>query len=318
MSAAPRERTPAEAEARIGLLAGLAAYASWGFFPLYFRLVRSAGAFEILAHRVLWSCLTVALMVTVVRKWPGVRTLFTTARSLRTLALAAVLVSINWVVYIWAVNNDHVLEASLGYFINPLVTVLLGVVVLKERLRPLQWAAVGTAAVAVLVIAVGAGTPPWIALALAFSFGSYGLVKKHANAGALESLAVETTVLTPLALGFLVVLTVSGQSTFTSQGTGHLLLLISTGLATSLPLIAFGAAATRLPLTVLGLLQYLTPITQFVIGAVVLHEQLSTARWVGFVLVWVALIGFTLDQLVHRRRGRGGRGTPAGPAGLHR
>lgn len=186
--------------------------------------------------------------------------------------------------------------------------------VLKERLRPLQWAAIGTAAVAVLVIAVGAGTPPWIALALAFSFGSYGLVKKRANAGALESLAVETTVLTPLALGFLVVLTVTGQSTFTSQGAGHLLLLISTGLATSLPLIAFGAAATRLPLTVLGLMQYLTPVVQFVIGAVVLHEHLSVARWVGFVLVWVALAGFTLDQLVHRGRRRSG--TPAADAGL--
>lgn len=315
MSAPKRDRTPAEAEARIGFLAGLAAYASWGFFPLYFRLVRSAGAFEILAHRVLWSCITVALIVTVARKWSGVRRLFGTPRSLRTLSLAAVLVSINWVVYIWAVNNDHVLEASLGYFINPLVTVLLGVLVLGERLRPLQWVAIGIAAIAVLVIAVGAGTPPWIALALAFSFGSYGLVKKRANAGALESLAVETTVLTPLALGFLVVLTVTGQSTFTSQGSGHLLLLISTGLATSLPLIAFGAAATRLPLTVLGLMQYLTPVTQFVIGAVVLHEQLPTARWVGFVLVWIALIGFTLDQVVHRRRRRGG--TPAGAAGLH-
>lgn len=305
MAAVPHDRTPAESEARTGFLAALAAYAAWGFFPLYFRLVSSAGAVEILAHRVLWSFVTVALIITVIRKWGGVRRLLLAARSLRTLSLAAVLVSVNWVVYIWAVNNDRVLEASLGYFINPLVTVLLGVVVLGERLRPLQWAAIAIAACAVVVIAVGAGSPPWIALALAFSFGGYGLVKKRANAGALESLAVETTVLTPLALGYLVVLSVGGQSTFTTQGVGHLLLLVSTGLATSLPLIAFGAAAVRLPLTVLGLMQYLTPVTQFVIGAVLLHEQLTPARWTGFVLVWIALIGFTVDQLVRRGRSRG-------------
>lgn len=309
---------PGDAALRRGLLAGLAAYLMWGVFPLYFRLLASAGAVEILAHRVFWSLVTVALLVTGIRRWSAVRALLRDRRRLGLLSLAAVLVAVNWVVYIWAVNHDRVLESSLGYFINPLVTVLLGVLVLRERLRAPQWVALALAAAAVVVITVDYGHPPWIAVTLALSFGAYGLVKKRADAPALPALVVETAVLTPLAVGYLVVLTALGQSSFTTEGVGHALLLASTGLATSLPLIAFGAAATRLPLVALGLLQYLTPTMQFLIGAVVLHEPLSTTRWIGFALVWLALVAFTVDQLARRATGRMERRRAAGDTGRGR
>jgi chloramphenicol-sensitive protein RarD len=213
-----------------------------------------------------------------------------------------VVVAVNWGTYIYGVNSNHVVETSLGYFINPLVTVLLGVVVLHERLRRVQWLAVGLGLVAVAVIALEYGRPPWISLALAFSFGTYGLAKKSANVGAIEGLTIETLTLAPLALAYLVVLTVVGGSTFGQLGVGSTLLMIGTGVVTAVPLLFFGGAATRVSLTTIGMLQYLAPVIQFVLGLVVFHEPMSTGRWVGFVLVWVALALLTAESLTHHRR----------------
>lgn len=218
------------------------------------------------------------------------------------LVLAAFLITVNWATYIWSVDNGHVVESSLGYFINPLVTVLLGVFVLGERLRRGQWAAMAVAGLAVVVLSVDYGRLPWIALVLACSFGSYGLCKKKAGAPAIESLTFETMVIGPFALGYVVWLTARGQSTFTDHGAGHLLLFLSTGIVTAVPLICFGGAATRISMVTLGLLQYLAPILQFILGIAYFHETMPAGRWAGFGLVWVALALFTADSLRHRRR----------------
>jgi chloramphenicol-sensitive protein RarD len=195
-------------------------------------------------------------------------------------------------------------ETSLGYFINPLVSVLIGVVVLGERLRRLQWAALALAGIAVVALTVEYGRPPWVALVLAFSFGSYGLAKKKANAGAVESLVVETLVVSPLALGYIVFLTATGASTFTSNGPGHVALVVGTGVVTVLPLLAFGGAATRIPLSTLGLMQYVTPTVQFLLGILFFHEPMPAMRWVGFGLIWLALVLFTAESLRYRQRRR--------------
>jgi len=289
-------------DARRGLLLGVAAYSMWGGFPLYFPLLEPAGAVEVLAHRVLWSAVTMGVLVVALGRLAHLRALLRTPRTMLLLTAAALTISVNWGTYIWGVTNDRVVESSLGYFINPLVTVLLGVLVLGEQLRPAQWAAVGVAATAVLVLTVDYGHPPYVALVLALSFAAYGLTKKTANVGAVESLAVETAVVTPLALGYLAVLVATGASGFTQHGPGHTLLLMSSGIVTAVPLIAFGAAATRVPLVTLGLLQYLTPVLQFALGVLWFHEAMPPARWAGFALVWVALAIFTVEANNHRRR----------------
>jgi chloramphenicol-sensitive protein RarD len=225
-----------------------------------------------------------------------------TRRPILLLIAAAVLIGINWGVYIWGVNNEHVVETSLGYFINPLVSVALGVVVLGERLRRTQWSAVVVAAGGVTVLTVEAGRPPWIALVLAFSFGTYGLVKKVVGVGAVEGLVVETAVLAPVALVFLTVVASGGEGNFTSHGAGHALLLTSAGVVTAIPLLAFAGAAARVPLNRLGLLQYMTPTIQFLIGVLLRHEPVSTGRLLGFVIVWLALALFTVDTATNRRR----------------
>src|SRR3954471_2178667 len=272
----------------------------WGLFPIYWPLLEPGGALEVLAHRVVWSLLfVVALMVIGRRRF---RDLPRDARGLRLLCAAAVLIGVNWGVFIWAVNHDQVIEGSLGYFINPLVTVALGVFVLGERLRFVQWAAVGIAAVGVAVLATESGRPPWVALTLAFTFGTYGLVKKVVGVAALEGLTIEAAVLAPVALGYLLWLGASGESTFTSHGADHTLLLISSGAVTAVPLLLFAGAAARVPLSQLGVLFYLNPTMQFLIGVFVRHEPLSPARIAGFALVWVALIAFTVDGLTHHRR----------------
>jgi chloramphenicol-sensitive protein RarD len=276
----------------------------WGFFPLYWPLLKPSGAVEILAHRILWSLIVVAVVVLAMRRWRSLRATLAQRRTRWLLALAAVLITANWGTYIWGVNHDHVVETSLGYFINPLVSVLLGVLVLGERMRRLQWVAIGIAAAAVVALTVEYGRPPWVALVLAFSFGSYGLVKKKANAGALESLVVETMVVAPVALAYVVLLTATDESTFGSEGLGHALLVVGTGLITVLPLLCFGGAATRVPLSTLGLMQYLTPTVQFVLGLVVFHEPMPAMRWVGFGLIWVALAVFTWSSLSNRHRTR--------------
>jgi chloramphenicol-sensitive protein RarD len=289
-------------ESRRGFLFGVAAYALWGLFPLYWPLLEPAGALEILAHRVVWSVLTMAVIVVALRQSAALRAIFADRRALALLTVAAVVIAVNWGTYIWGVNNDRVVETSLGYFINPLVTVLMGVLILKERLRPWQWAAIGIATAAVVGLTVEYGHPPWVALALAFSFGTYGLAKKTAGVGAIPSLTFETLVLVPLALVYLVVLGVGGDGHFTTDGPGHALLLASAGLVTAVPLLCFGAAAIRVSLTTIGLLQYLAPILQFLLGVAVFHEHMTTMRWVGFVAVWVALMIFTVEALRHRRR----------------
>jgi chloramphenicol-sensitive protein RarD len=284
-------------ERRAGIAAGLSAYVLWGLFPLYFPLLQPAGGVEIVAHRVLWSLLSIAVLITVVRRWPQVRAVVADRRALGVLAVAAVLIAANWTIFVVAVNAGHVVETSLGYFINPLVSVLLGVVVFRERLRPLQWAAVAIAAVAVLVLTVDYGRPPWIALSLAASFGGYGLMKKLVRVDAMPGLFVETALVVVPAAVFLGVLQSRGQSSFAAHGAGHAVLLVSSGVATAIPLLLFAAAARRIPLSTVGLLQYVTPLMQLAIGVFVDHEPMPPARLVGFAVVWVALGVFTVDSL---------------------
>jgi chloramphenicol-sensitive protein RarD len=291
-------------ESRRGLLLGLAAWIMWGFFPLYWPLLEPAGAVEILAHRIVWSLIIMAGIALALRRGARLRATLADRRTRTLLTLAAVLITINWGTYIWGVNNHHVVETSLGYFINPLVSVLLGVLVLGERLRALQWVALGIATAAVLALTVEYGRPPWVALILAFSFGSYGLAKKKANAGAVESLVVETLVVSPVALGYVIFLMATGASTFGNQGAGHVALIIGTGLITVLPLLCFGGAATRIPLSTLGLMQYLTPTVQFILGLVVFGEPMPLMRWFGFGLIWLALVLFTFETLRNRQRVR--------------
>lgn len=284
------------------MLLGAAAYLCWGFFPLYWPLLEPAGSVEILAHRVVWSLAFVALLLTVTARWSSFRMIWSDRRLLVILAVASVAVAINWGVFIYGVTHDHVIETSLGYFINPLVTVLLGVFFLGERLRAIQWVAVGVGFVAVVILTVDYGRLPIIALALAFSFGTYGFLKKKADLGAVEGLTMETAILAPIALIYLVGLEFQDSLTFGHDGPSNALLLAFTGVVTAIPLLLFGGAATRLTLTSVGLLQYLAPIMQFVLGLFVFDEQMTTPRWAGFVLVWLALMIFTADTLVNHRR----------------
>jgi chloramphenicol-sensitive protein RarD len=289
-------------ETRRGTAYGASAYLLWGLFPLYWPLLEPAGAVEVLSHRIVWSLLVVGVLLALTRRLAGVRAAVRDRRRLLMLTAASVVIAINWGTYIYGVTNDHVVEASLGYFINPIVTVLMGVVVLGERLRPAQWAALGIAGIAVAVLTVQNGRPPWIALVLAFSFGTYGLLKKTVGVGAVEGLAIETAVLVPAAAAYLVVLGAGGSGTFTTEGPGHVLLLVGAGLVTAVPLLLFGAAASRVPLTTLGLLQYLAPSIQFVLGITLFAEPLPALRLAGFVLVWIGLALFTADLVRHHRR----------------
>lgn len=294
-----RRGSAAGSVATNGLWFGLVAYSIWGLFPLYWPLLEPSGAVEILAHRMVWSLLVSAVVLTVVRGWSTLRGM--SGRTWLLVAAGAVVISINWGLYIWAVNSDQVVEAALGYFVNPLVTVALGVVVFAERLRIAQWVAVGLGALAVAVLTVAGGSFPWIALTLAASFATYGLIKKVIPVAPTTSLTAEGLVLLLPAGGYLVVLGATGGSTVPGNGAGHLLLLIGTGVVTCVPLLAFAAAARRLPLSVLGLLQYLTPTVQFLLGVLWFGEQMPPARWIGFALVWLALIVFTTDALRRAR-----------------
>ncbi|GAA5145075.1 EamA family transporter RarD [Nocardioides marinquilinus] len=292
-------------DGRRGVALGVTAYVLWGGFPLYWPLLEPAGAVEILAHRIVWSGIVMGALVLALGRRGPFLAIVRDRRVRLLLTVAAVTITCNWATYIYGVNSGRVVETSLGYFINPLVTVLMGVLVLGERLRPLQWAALAVGLTAVLVLTLDYGRPPWIAIILAFSFGTYGLAKKTANVGAVESLAFETAVITPVALGYLVWLAVAGSATFAiggSGGLGHSLLLVSTGVVTAVPLICFGAAATRVSMVTLGLLQYLAPTIQFVLGLLVFDERMTPARWVGFVLVWSALAVFTAEAARHHRQ----------------
>ncbi|MFI9242306.1 EamA family transporter RarD [Streptomyces sp. NPDC053086] len=291
-----------DGEHRTGLLNGFAAYGMWGLVPLFWPLLKPAGALEILAHRMAWSLVFVAVALLFVRRWAWAGELLRQPRRLALVAVAAGVITVNWGVYIWAVNAGHVVEASLGYFINPLVTIAMGVLLLKERLRRVQWVAVAVGFAAVVVLTVGYGRPPWISLCLAFSFATYGLVKKKVRLGGVESLAAETAIQFLPALGYLLWLTAHGGASFANGGPGHAALLASTGIVTAVPLVCFGAAAIRVPLSTLGLLQYLAPIFQFLLGIVYFHEAMPPERWAGFALVWLALILLTGDALRSARR----------------
>lgn len=285
---------------RVGMLLGAAAYVMWGLFPLYWPLIDQAAPVEILAHRIVWSLVLLVAILLARGRLAGLRRL--PRRSVGYLAAAAVLISINWGTYIFGVNSGQVVETSLGYFIGPLVTVVVAVVVLGERLRRMQWASLSLAGLAVLLLTLDYGRPPWIALTLAFSFAAYGLLKKKADAGAAESLTVETLVLVLPALTFLWLLDAAGDGTFGRLSTGHSLLLAGAGVVTVLPLLAFSGAATRIPLATLGLLQYIGPSIQFAIGVFLYNEPMPASRLVGFVMVWVSLALFTAEGIRHRRQ----------------
>jgi chloramphenicol-sensitive protein RarD len=290
------------AETRAGLGYGFSAYLLWGLFPLFFPLLAPAGWLEILAQRILWSLVVVAALLLFTRRgFAGVGRVLRNRYQFVRLAGAAFLITINWAVYIWGVNSGHVVECSLGYFINPLFTILLGVVILKERLRPAQWAAVGIGTLAVIVIAVDYGRPPWIALTLAVSFGLYGFLKKKARVGAADSLVVETGVLAIPSAIALIFVAAHGDLAFAHHSPGNTLLLASSGIVTAVPLLCFAAATQRLPLSVVGLLQYLTPVLQFIVGVGIRHESVPTAEFLGFCLVWLALIILTIDGLRYQR-----------------
>ncbi len=287
---------------KFGILYALAAFLLWGFLPVYFLLLQPAGAFEIVAWRIVFALVFCALLLTVTRSWPAVIAIVRQPRLLLTLGVAAALIYVNWQVYVYGATTGHVIETSLGYFINPIVTVLLGVVLLRERLRVLQWVAVGISTVAVLVIAIGYGGFPWIALSLAFSFGLYGLLKKRVgpSVDALSGLAIETAWLMPVAVVQLLVVGGTVGVTFGTAGAPHALLLVAAGVVTAIPLLLFAAASRRLALVTMGFVQYLTPIIQFLVGYFLLHEAMPPVRWVGFALVWVALAVLSADLVRHR------------------
>ncbi len=284
---------------RRGTAYGAIAYALWGAFPLYFHLLAPAGAWEILAHRILWALLFCVAVLVVRREFAWCRSVFGNPRMLGSVTLAGLLIATNWVIYVAAVVAHHVTEASLGYFLNPIVTVAIGVVVLRERLRSLQWLAVAIGLTAGVYLTIDFGRPPWIALSLAFSFALYGLMKKRMGTtlGALHSLTAETAVLAPVAIVVLVWLATRGETTFTLDPPSHPLLLASAGVVTAAPLLLFGAAARRVPLVTIGLLQFITPVLQLICGVLLLGETMRPSRWVGFGIVWIALLVLTFDSI---------------------
>jgi chloramphenicol-sensitive protein RarD len=301
--------------ARTGLLAGLGAYVLWGLFPLYWPLLEPAAPAEILAHRIAWSLVFVVVVLAATSgfEWMGALG----RRRAAMLGLASAFITVNWGLFIYAVNSGHVVEGSLGYFINPLVTVALAVGVLHERLRRAQWIAVGIAALAVAVLTADYGRPPWIALALACSFGCYGLIKKQVGVDGTRSLFVETLFLIGFAVAYLLWLGARGTGTFTSEGAGHTALLVGGGVTTAVPLMLFGAAAIRLPLATVGLLQYLAPVLQFLIGVLIYDEAMPLSRLAGFGLVWLALAVFATDALrATRASARAARRLELGPPAL--
>ncbi|MGG5175117.1 EamA family transporter RarD [Pseudarthrobacter sp. J1763] len=286
------------------MLYGIAAYTLWGLLPLYFILLFPAGPVEIVAGRVLWSLIFCALLIAVTRTWAPLAAALKNPKVFWPLALAAGLIAINWLTYTYGVTTGQTVEASLGYFINPLVSVLLGVLVLKEKLRKLQWAAVGIGFIAVIVLTISYGKLPWIALTLALSFGFYGFVKKRVGSrvDALASLTVETVVLAPFAAVVMIILTVIGQATMTAQGPGHFWIMAASGVITAVPLLLFGASARRLPMTTIGLLQYFAPMLQFIFALTILGETMTIERWIGFGIVWLALLLLTVDMLSTNRK----------------
>lgn len=285
---------------RSGILYAALAFLCWGLFPLYFHALDEVPPLQILAHRMVWSLAFLLILLILRRQWKWLEQV-RQPRVFFSFVLSALLLSANWLVYIWSVTNHHVIEASLGYFINPLVNIMLGYLILKERMRPAQWAAIAVAALGVGWLTWQAGTVPWIALILAFSFGAYGLLRKTAALGALEGLSFETMVLFPLAAGYVVWLTVNGQNVFLTTGSATTQwLLVMAGPFTAIPLLLFATGARKIPLSILGLLQYLSPTLQFLLGVLLFKEAFTADRLVGFALIWGALILFVGEGLLRR------------------
>ncbi len=289
-----------------GIAYGIAAYLLWGLFPLFFKAVGHVPPLEILAHRVVWTLAFVLAILLVQRNWGWLRTLFTQPRVLAVFTLSAMMVSINWGVYILAATTDRVIDATLGYFMNPLVNVMLGALVLHERLRRVQWVSVGIAAAGVLWLTIEAGRLPWIGLALGLSFGFYALLRKTAALGAVEGLAAETVLITPLAVAWLAWASTHGQETASHGTTGTWLLLVASGPVTAVPLLLFAAAARRIRLSTLGVIQYLGPSIQLVMAIVWFHEPFGVGRAVGYGAIWLALVIYTVDGLITSRRAAAG------------
>jgi chloramphenicol-sensitive protein RarD len=288
------------------MLFGFAAYGIWGLFPLYFDALKPASPWEILAHRILWTLLFCVILLAVLRDFAWLRPLLRRPRLMAGITVAAVVIAVNWVLYVTAVTSGNTSEAALGYFLNPLVTVALGVVVLGERLRVLQWVAVGIGLVAGIYLAVAGGRVPVMALALAFSFAIYSLTKKKVGASlqAVQGLTLETVILAPVAAGILIVISNRGGLAFGAHGAAHTWLLVGSGVATAVPLLLFAAAARRIPLVSIGLIQFITPVMQLLVAVVLLDEVMSTERWIGFGIVWVALIVLSVDSILAMRRAR--------------
>ena len=282
-----------------GLLYGLGAYGCWGLFPGFFPLLQPAGPIEVLAHRILWTAVFMVLVVVAVRRVGDLRKI--TAKVWGLLVLAALMIAVNWVVFIYAVNNGHVVDAALGYFVTPLLSVAIGVLFFREKLNKVQVAALVIAVVAVAILTVQVGAPPWVALALAVSFTLYGAVKKLVPTDPRVSVGVEAAIALPLALAYLIAIEATGAGGFFSTGPWHAVLLIVAGPLTAIPLLFFAAAAQRLPLVTLGLLMYLNPAMQLTWGVVVGHEPMPPARWLGFALIWLALVVFSADAVVRAR-----------------
>jgi len=299
-------RTAEEEQLRLGTIYGFLAYGMWGILPIYFRALEPASAWEILAHRIVWSFFFCAIIWTWRRDLSWLKPILRSPRRLLLLSLAAFVLAINWGVFIWAVSVGNVVESSLGYFINPLFLVLMGVLLLGERMNRYQWTAIGFGTLAVIVISADYGRLPYVALSLATSFSIYGLIKKRVGGhiGALESMTIESAVLAPFAAAAIIWIQITGEGTFLTEGPSHTALIMASGIATAVPLILFGAAASRIPLTTMGLLQFIAPVGQFIVGVFVFGEIVPGARWAGFALVWVALVIMTIDMFRRTHRSR--------------
>jgi chloramphenicol-sensitive protein RarD len=278
-----------------GILYGIGAYALWGFFPIYWKLLHRVSALQLLSHRIAWSLIFLVLVIVVTGQWRGFRSLIS-SKTLGIYTLAGILLAVNWLTYVWAVNAGFIVETSLGYFINPLLSVLMGVVFLRERLRPLQWLPIGIAAAGVAYLTFVYGKLPWIALTLAFSFGLYGLVKKLSPLGSLYGLTLETGILFLPALIYLLAVEVDGSGAFLHTGPVSDLLMVGAGVVTTIPLLMFASAARAIPLTLVGLLQYIAPTLQFLLGVFLYKEPFDQDHLIGFSIVWVALIIFWVEN----------------------
>jgi chloramphenicol-sensitive protein RarD len=287
-----------------GIWYAVGAYVAWGFFPIYWKWLHSVPAIQLIAHRIIWSFVLLAIVLFVTRQWKSFRSAALTRRALLIYLASAVLLTINWLTYVWAVNAGFIVETSLGYFINPLLSVLLGVFFLREKLRAWQWAPIGLAAIGVTYVAISYGQFPWIALTLAFSFGIYGLIKKAAPLGSLYGLTLETGLLFIPAVGFLIVMEMRGGGAFLHSGSVLDLLMVGAGVVTTIPLLMFASAVQRIPLSTVGVLQYITPTMQFLLGVLLYREPFNRSHLIGFSIVWVALAIFWLEGFLASRRQR--------------